>query len=513
MTHIMQRFRLSHLSLLRRPRSCGAIIEPMETRRLLSTYYVSPKGSDAGSGTLTDPFKTIQHALDVAVNPGDTVEVRAGTYHERIEFTHSGSAAGGFITLEPFPGAHVLLSGAHAANHDTGFGNNMVQIVNQSYIRVIGLEIAHDSGISVRDDACAIYVTGSGSNIQILNNDIHDISGEVQRSSGGLNLGYAGSGIQVYGSSLTDPYANIVIDGNVVYDCKPGDDSTETVTLNGNIDGFQISNNIVHDDNNIGIVMIGGEPDAFGLNSPLPDLPQARNGVCTHNTVYHIHAIYGGGYAAGIYVDGGQNITISDNISHNNDLGIEVGAENAGVVASGIVVENNIIYGNAQAGLVFGGYDSTVGRVENCQFINNTLYHNDTLGLGNGELWVQYASDCTVDNNLIVSTDQGLFIDGDVGSANNTVDYNLFWSTRGANNSVFMRDGTEFDGFSSYQEQTPWDHDSVFANPKLRNPRRADFQLTANSLAIGAGTSTAYAPLDFAGMARTLPPDIGAYQS
>jgi hypothetical protein len=488
------------------------MIEPLEPRRFLSTYYVAPKGSDAGDGTLAEPFKTIQHALNVAASPGDTVEVLSGTYRQRLTCTHSGSAAGGFITLEPFPGAHVLLSGEHAPSEDTGFGNNMVQIVNQSYIRVIGLEIADDSGTPVKDDATAVYVSGSGSNIQILGNDIHNITGEVLRAQDGLNTGYGGSGIQVYGSSLTDPYTDIVINGNVVYNCKPGDDSTETVTFNGNIDGFQVNNNIIHDDNNIGIAMIGGEPDAFGLNAPMPNLPQARDGVCSHNTVYHIHADYGGGYAAGIYVDGGENITVSDNVSHNNDLGLEVGSENAGVIASGVTVEDNILYRNTQAGLVFGGYDSTVGRVANCQFINNTLYQNDTLGLGNGEVWIQYASNCTVENNLIVSTNQGLIIDGDVGSANNTVDYNLFWSPDGPANAVFMRNAQEFDGFSEYQAQTPWDHDSAFANPELANPRRANFQIGPTSPAIGAGTSAAYAVQDFAGTTRHHPPDIGAYE-
>jgi hypothetical protein len=508
----MRPFLVSNSPKPHRETSCDATIEVLEPRRLLSTYYVAPTGSDAGAGTLAKPFRTIQHALNVAVTPGDTVEVRTGTYHQRIAFAHSGSAAGGFITLEPYPGAHVLLTGAHAANEDTGFGDNMVQIVNQSYVRVIGLVIAHDSGVSVKDDATAIYVTGSGSNVQVLDNQIHDITGKVLHSRDGLNIGYGGSGIQVYGSSLTQPYSGVVISGNAVYDCQPGDDSTETVTLNGNVDGFEISNNLIHDDNNIGICMIGGEPDAFGLNAPAPDLPQARNGDCSYNTVYHIHANYGGGYAGAIYVDGAENITISDNLCHNNDLGLEVGAEDAGVVAGAVVVQNNLIYGNTQAGLVFGGYDSTVGRVQNCQFVNNTLYHNDTLGLGNGEVWIQYASNCTVANNLVVSTNQGLFIDGDVGGENNTVDYNLFWSSKGANNSIFMRGGQEFDGFSTYQQGTIWDEHSIFVNPRLVNARHAVFRLTSGSPAIRAGSSTTYATLDFAGVTRTLPPDIGAYE-
>jgi hypothetical protein len=43
------------------------------------TYYVSPAGSDGNAGTESQPFRTIQHAVDV-VNPGDTVIVEDGVY-------------------------------------------------------------------------------------------------------------------------------------------------------------------------------------------------------------------------------------------------------------------------------------------------------------------------------------------------------------------------------------------------------------------------------------------------
>jgi len=50
-----------------------------------------------------------------------------------------------------------------------------------------------------------------------------------------------------------------VIDGNEVYDCDPA--PSEALTLNGNVDGFQVTNNVVHDVNTIGIDAIGGERD------------------------------------------------------------------------------------------------------------------------------------------------------------------------------------------------------------------------------------------------------------
>src|SRR5579871_4596094 len=270
-----------------RRRNVRLNLEALEDRCLLSTYYVATTGSNSNPGSLTQPFLTIQHALDVATNPGDTVEVRAGTYNERLTFPASGSASGGYITLEAYPGEHVLLSGQGAKNNDTGYGNNMVQITNQSYIQLIGFEIAYDSGVSVSDDAFGVRVQGSGSNINILNNTIHNIDGSTTQ-------GLAGAGIHVYGSSTTTPYSNIDISGNTIYACQPGDAQTETLTVNGNVSNFQITGNVIHNCNNIGIDIIGGEADAFGLPKGTQGLPQARDGVCSNNIVYNIHANYGG---------------------------------------------------------------------------------------------------------------------------------------------------------------------------------------------------------------------------
>ncbi len=142
----------------------------------MSTYFVSPTGNNANPGTLLSPFKTIQHALNVAAHPGDTVEVRAGTYFEKLTFPHSGSAAGGYITLEAYPGEHPILNGTGVPSSDVGFGNDMAQIINTSYVKLIGFEIAFDKGNSTVD-ASGVHVEGFGTNIQILDNVIHDITG------------------------------------------------------------------------------------------------------------------------------------------------------------------------------------------------------------------------------------------------------------------------------------------------------------------------------------------------
>src|SRR5258708_17032852 len=45
-----------------------------------STYYVSPSGQDAGPGTQSQPFATLQAAV-THLEPGDSLIVREGTYY------------------------------------------------------------------------------------------------------------------------------------------------------------------------------------------------------------------------------------------------------------------------------------------------------------------------------------------------------------------------------------------------------------------------------------------------
>jgi cysteine-rich repeat protein len=249
------------------------------------------------------------------------------------------------------------------------------------------------------------------------------------------------------------------------------------MTLNGNVDGFDVTNNVVRDVDNIGIVFIGGESDIQ------PDASKvARNGVCRGNHVTRARSSYGGGFAGGIYVDGGRDIVIEHNVVTESDLGLEVGAENAGIVAQNVVVRDNVLVANEKAGLVFGGYAASVGRVRNCAFTNNTVVGNDTLGAGFGELWIQYAEDNVVRNNVFVSTAQRRLLTSDAGNAGNAIDYNLWW-TPGGLPGTFVWNGTEYASFAAYAAGTGADAHSLVADPLLT----PDLHLAATSPAINAG--------------------------
>ncbi|MGH9599071.1 MAG: right-handed parallel beta-helix repeat-containing protein [Terracidiphilus sp.] len=76
-----------------------------------ATFYVSPSGSDANPGTSSAPFRTIQHAADLA-QPGDVVTVRAGIYRERVSPPRGGTSDLMRIVYQAAPGEKAVITGS-----------------------------------------------------------------------------------------------------------------------------------------------------------------------------------------------------------------------------------------------------------------------------------------------------------------------------------------------------------------------------------------------------------------
>lgn len=74
-------------------------------------YHVSIHGDDVGSGTREAPFRSIQHAANLA-RPGDVVTVHEGTYRERINPPQGGLSDEQRIVFEAAPDAKVVIKGS-----------------------------------------------------------------------------------------------------------------------------------------------------------------------------------------------------------------------------------------------------------------------------------------------------------------------------------------------------------------------------------------------------------------
>jgi len=468
------------------------------------SYFVATDGLDTNPGTELLPWRTIQHAAD-NVGPGDTVYVKAGTYYEKVVIGVSGTAAEGWITFRPHNNDVAVIDAKGIQRPADTEGDCVIYIENSSYIRVIGFEIRNNLGVS---DGSGIRVYGSGDHIEIRDNTIHDIRGRDAM------------GITVYGSSLGQyadaPVSNLVIVGNEIYDCEPS--PSEALTINGWVINFQVENNHVHDINNIGIDVIGGE-DWLG-----PEMPD--NGRVAGNTVERANSDYGGGYGAGIYADGASNLIIENNRVSECDIGIEVGAENQGVVASNVVVRNNVLFNNFKGGIVFGGYEKgNSGYVTGCYFLNNTLYKNNRpgewgpyfQGEGNGEIWIQWAESNYVMNNIIYASEGADVLRACWDSGyedDNTFSNNIYYAESGAGNALFVVKGHEYNGYDAYTSSVA-ETSCLFADPRFISYATEDFRLHIDSPAINAGVNSAYAgDVDAGGQPRLKGGqiDAGAYE-
>jgi hypothetical protein len=451
-----------------------------------NSFYVSTTGNDANPGTQTAPWRTIQHAADTA-RAGSTVNVRGGTYEERVTINVSGNPSDGYVAFRSYQGETAILEGQHFTPEGR---SGMLVIHNKSYVRIEGFEIRNYRTAEHRLSPLGISVTGAGTHIELLHNNVHHIENNFQgRDAPGS--GGNGFGIAVYGTDPKTPISELVIDGNEVHHLKTG--SSESLVVNGNVTNFSITHNVVHDNNNIGIDIIG-----FERTAPDPTVDQARDGVVSGNLVYNItsrgNPAYGNDQSSdGIYVDGGTRVLIERNIIHHVDFGIELASEHRNRTTSYITARNNLIYACNTAGVSIGGYGAERGGTDHCTVINNTLYGNDTSSTGSGEFQMQFnMTDNRFENNIVHAGTRCLMTASRSGPAAGTpsvtVDYNLYYCDSGSAASMWGWYPSSHTGFDKYVTATGNDRHSHFSDPHFADLSKNDFHLHSDSPAVNGGT-------------------------
>lgn len=479
-----------------------------------SSFYVATTGNDSNSGSQAAPWRTVQHAADTA-QAGSTVNVRGGVYEELVSINASGNASDGFITFRSYPGETAVLDATHLTPTDR---TGVLTIQNKSYVRIEGFEIRNFRTAEHRLSPLGINVIGAGSHIELLKNNVHDIENNFQgRDAPGS--GGNGFGIAVYGTDAKTPITDLIIDGNEVHHLKTG--SSESLVVNGNVTNFRITHNVVHDNNNIGIDVIG-----FEHTAPDPAVDQARDGVVSGNLVYNITSRGNPAYrddesSDGIYVDGGTRILIEQNVMHNVDFGIELASEHRDRATSYITARNNLIYHCHTAGVSIGGYAPERGHTEHSIVVNNTLYENDTSATGSGEFQMQWnMSDNIFENNIVYAGPHCLFTltrtQVDKNKPPALIDHNLYYCASGAQASTWKGASSTVMGFDKYVESSGNDGHSRFLDPHFIDAAANNFHLQSDSPAIAAGTTegVSVGELDLDGSYRVKSGkiDIGCYQ-
>ena len=442
------------------------------TQRVL---VVSPHGSDDNVGTVAAPLRTIQVAVR-RLAAGGRIELRGGVYHQRVRLV---SVHG--VTISPYRHEHPVLSGS-GLTPPIGL-TALVEIANSSGVTVRGLDITGYRTAEFDVTPAGVYVHGHGTSIRIVGNHVHDL-GNDNDTLGSFDIN--AHGIAVYGDDPHAPVTDLSIRGNVVNNLHLG--ASESVVVNGNVDGWTIAGNRIHDNNNIGIDAIGFESTLSGKYR-YTTRNRARHGLIADNTVARIQSRGNPAYwegnsdgvdewcncADGIYIDGGTHITVRGNRVSDSDIGIEVAAENPRGSADHVLVSHNHITGSLFTGITTGGYCNgaedcggvLTGSSHDNTFEYNSLRGNNRLDDGSPELLVQYyASHDTFTHNTIIATNSGHVVYGTVpgGAENgNRSDHNSFHAVGADRESAeFGWSGHTYTGFDAYRDATGQDQHSTF---------------------------------------------------
>ena len=480
--------------------------DPASVAATVQVYYVDGAlGNNQNDGlTLATAWKTIQKSFDAAV-AGSTVMIKGGTYYEQLA-VHVSGTAGNPVTFTNYNNEQVIIDGSKNT------GTTILTITDRKFLIFRNLTVQNIT----KNNAVGILVsankTGGVSDLTFRNvvlkninwtSNASTIPNSNQNSQPFIAFGY--------GTAQANAITNLVIDS-----CEFSNNITgfsEALSLDGNIDGFTITNNKVHDNMNIGIAAIGH----YGVSSN-SQLDQARNGLIRGNLCYNNISDYA--TSAGIYVDGGKDIKIDRNKTYQNGYGIEVGHEENGT-ASNITVTNNLIYLNEVTGLAIGGYDGgTTGQVVNCIIRNNSFFKNNTNNDGSGEFYMTKASNCTIGNNVFYTNSQNtLFsLENISPQTGNIIDYNDWYTQTGNASDININwRNTSYESFSTYKTKTAQDAHSSFKDPLFTSLTAPDLHVKTGSPCLRTGNAawiTDATEVDLDGKPRVVngAVDMGAYQ-
>jgi hypothetical protein len=260
-------------------------------------YYVAPSGSDQNPGSLDQPWKTIQKAMNT-VRPGDTALVRSGTYTENLLMSRAGTASAP-ITVRAYPGERVVL---HAASTS---GNTYPVQITGSYFRLHGFVIENGLGTSDAN----VYLWGGANHIEVSGNEIR--YGQDQ----GVFADKTTSYLHILGNRIHDNGWNHVA----------GQHQSHGIYIQGGQD--LIANNVIYN-----------HPYGFGIQI----YPANHDTVVVDNTIAasaHSSIVVGG--PGGVY-----NITIRNNILYGSRWGVEMDST---CPTGPVYIDTNVMYAYSAA--------------------------------------------------------------------------------------------------------------------------------------------------------------------
>jgi hypothetical protein len=425
-------------------------------------YFVSPTGSDSNSGTsMTNALQTIGAATKLALQGGDCVTVADGTYNETVLVSTSGStdSCAGYVVFRAASagGAKVVSTDAY-----NGF------MVNANYVMVDGFDLQDTSTGSAFTAGTNTLSSGKVivyHHIAALRNIAHD--------SGGAGLGALHSdyvrfeGNTVYNNSSRSDYGDSGIDlwEMQASDTLPG----FHIVIRNNLSYSNIESDIATDlqTDGEGIIL-----DSFDYADPTyGTTPYAQDSLVENNVIW-------GNGGRGIEASGAQptsHVTIRNNtVFDDNTQQQEYGGAEIVSWGNGNSVANNIVILGPDAQNGTAANQTTVAIADRC---------------GASSAGVQITGGSVWANNLVYSMKSGAPL-----SSSNCISTPTSYSTIPA--------GSNLMGVNP----------GLAAETSTAPLTAQDFTITASGPAAHAGTSTDFAPFDYAYVVRPDPPSIGAFE-
>lgn len=434
----------------------------VSTPVLMNTFFVSPTGDDSGDGSLDKPWRTPQHAADVA-GSGSAIYLFGGSY-PGFRVQRSG------LTFAAAAGGTAVISGS--GDIITLDGASDVTIRN---LTVEGATAPASTGILV----------ANGSNVRIQSNLIHRINGWGVRT-------WNATGVTIQDSEI----AGTAIGVEFAY----------------RADGNRVLNNRIHD--NISEI----DPNDRDGGGGVGILFSRTTGAITAsgNALWRNRAPLNDGTYDGsnFEVFGASDLTITNNVMWDAEHAMETGTD--GPPCNNLVFTNNIAYGASS----IGGWAH--GLLIACASGNSVIANNVLDGFDIAALSLVNRADyrfqgsldgLRVTDNILSSTGTQLYhIDGTFPRVQ--VDRNTLWSKGGWLGYVVDKGTTN--SLNEFRQWTGFDLNGAVQDPQYTDWAGHNYTLRSTSPLLAPKTATANVAVD--GFGRTVsggwgPADVGGAYS
>jgi len=416
-------------------------------------YYVAPNGSDSNPGTLQRPFSSINKGAAL-LDPGDTLYLRAGTYHQTVYVGGSGTA-GLPITIAGYPGEEAIIDGEHTLPSSSW---SVLFIAEGNRLVVRDLTIKRSNWIGLQ-------IKGHHSQAINVKSHLHMENGILVNGSASYSIV---EGCEVFSNCMS----------NEQFQRSRGDWASGLSAARGP-EHVALRNNRVW--NNWG------------------------EGLSTYETQYTLiegNTVYDN--QLNIYISDTRHATVRNNLIYStpgnpcyreSQVGIALGDERYNPPSSDNLIVNNLLLGNAKNLYYWSGVSG--GGLVNVTIAHNTFVNGTSET--NLKLLAGHHTNTWIGNNIVVQEDSlpVLTLGTTVGL---TFSHNL-WSKSRPSIAAGQDDVIADPRLLKNGTTGPGQLDSSY------------FQISSTSPAKNAATKISAVPEDFSGVSRGESPDIGAFQA